>query len=104
MKEKDRGKRKSQQEAGVKEAVGTVFAKTLALPKDLVLNLPLVTLMGREEINIENYKSLAEYGDGRIRVNTTVGMLCIEGSGLYIKQITDEGLTVCGRMETLKYS
>lgn len=68
----------------------------LELPKEVLLNLPIVSLMGREELCIENYKGIVEYGQEKIRVNTGVGILKIEGKNLFLKQITSETITITG--------
>ena len=47
----------------------------LELPKEVILNLPLISLTGKEELIIENYKGIIEYGDEVMRVNTGIGVL-----------------------------
>ena len=75
----------------------------LALPKEIALNLPLLTATGREELNIENYKNLIEFTDTKIRIHTTTGMLTIEGQRLILKQITTEHVLVTGKIDGIKW-
>ncbi|MGL4790711.1 MAG: sporulation protein YqfC [Anaerotignaceae bacterium] len=77
--------------------------EVLELPKEAMLNLPLITLLGREEIIIENYKGVVEYGEDVIRINTGIGVLKIEGRGLNIKKITGESVTISGIFCSLIY-
>jgi len=73
------------------------------LPKEIVMNLPLISITGSEIVNIENYKGVIEYSEDRVRVNTTSGVLKIEGRELVLKQITAEEITVKGIITKLEY-
>lgn len=75
----------------------------LELPKEIVLNLPLITLTGNEELYIENYKGIIEYTEGKIRLNTACGILKIEGRNLFLREITAENIAVTGTLTKLEY-
>lgn len=75
----------------------------LDLPKEIVLDLPLISMIGKEEVTIENYKGLIEYSEGRIRVNTSIGVLKIEGKNLFFKQITTEYVFIIGTIISVEY-
>ena len=75
----------------------------LELPKEIMLNLPLVTVIGSEEVTIENYKSVIEYSQTRIRVNTSSGIFKIEGKNLTLKQITSEAVVITGIIGVMAY-
>lgn len=68
----------------------------LELPKEVLLNLPLISLTGREELTIENYKGIMEYGEEIIRVKTAAGIIKVEGKGLLLKQLTSECIVITG--------
>lgn len=73
-------------------------SEALELPKEVVLNLPLISIIGREEFCIENYKGIIEYSEEKIRINTASGILKIEGKNLNLRNITSESLTITGGM------
>jgi sporulation protein YqfC len=75
----------------------------LELPKEVMLNLPLITLIGNEEITIENYKGVMEYSSELIRISTSCGVIKIAGKKLSINQITSESLLISGRILEFKY-
>ena len=75
----------------------------LSLPKEVILNLPQVTLTGRQEISIENYKGIIEFTDTLIRINTRCGILLITGRNLRLKHINIEYIIVIGDIGKLKY-
>lgn len=75
----------------------------LELPKEVILNLPLISLIGKEELIIENYKGIIEYGDEVMRVNTGIGVLKIEGKELLLKQLTSECIVVTGKIKGILF-
>ena len=70
----------------------------LTLPKEITLDMPLIVMMGRDELNVENYKHLLEFSQTKIRVKTATGTLSIEGTALQLKQITAENLIITGHI------
>ena len=73
----------------------------LSLPKEIVLDLPLIMATGRSEVNVENYKNLLEFTETKIRIHTKVGPLTIEGQNLILKQVTTENILVAGTISGL---
>ncbi|MCI5679350.1 MAG: sporulation protein YqfC [Bacteroidales bacterium] len=79
------------------------MTEALELPKEIMLNLPLISFIGREEVSIENYKGILEYGEETVRVGTAAGVLRLTGRGLCIKQLSAECLVVTGRVEKMEF-
>ena len=77
--------------------------EALELPKEIMLNLPLISLVGREEVTIVNYKGILEYGEELVRIGTAAGVLRLTGSGLCLKQLSAECMVVTGRIENLSF-
>jgi len=77
--------------------------EALELPKEIVLNIPKLTLVGNGSLIIENYKGIIEYESEKVRVNTGSGMISITGKRLYIKEITSENLYIEGDIHTLEF-
>ena len=73
------------------------------LPKEIVYNLPILSLIGNEELSLENYKGVIEYSEERLRFNTSIGVLRIEGKKLFIKQITAESVAVTGVIGKIEF-
>lgn len=75
----------------------------LDLPKEIVLNIPLVTILGNEELNIENFKNIIEYSEDKIRLNTNCGIFKIEGENLAFKEISSEKILIIGKLHKLEF-
>ncbi|MDD4843994.1 MAG: sporulation protein YqfC [Anaerotignum sp.] len=78
-------------------------SEALDLPKEIILDLPLISLTGREEITVENHKGILTYGEESIRIGTKAGTLCIRGQGLGLKQLTGDVLVIRGKVATLEF-
>lgn len=79
------------------------MSELLELPKDIVLNVPKLTMVGSADLLIENFKGIIEYDNDRIRINTNSGIIKITGAGLRIKEITSEDLMVNGDISSLEF-
>lgn len=98
---KGREKKKAEKERKVK--LREKLSEALDLPKEVVLNIPKITMVGNGSLVIENYKGVMEYEDNRIRINTGSGVIKITGSGLSIKVITSESVLVDGAVSSLEF-
>ncbi len=86
-----------------REAISRAMAEFLEIPKDLVLDLPKVTIIGRNELYLENHKGIIEYGLERLRVNLSRGFLEVEGQKLEINVLMPEEMKITGEIKTIKF-
>ncbi len=75
----------------------------LELPKDLMLGASVLTVTGRGEALISNYKGILEYRDSFIRVQTKNCRIQISGAQLAINYYTNEEMKITGFIETIQY-
>ncbi len=90
-------------EKGSIEKIKNKIIKLFELPKEIVLNLPLISIIGNSEITIENYKGIVEYTQEKVRINTTSGIIKLHGRKLCIKQITGDCIKVTGLITAMEY-
>ena len=64
--------------------------------------LPLVEIFGSCRVLIENHCGVMFYEADKICVKSSQGCIFVHGSGLYIKRMTNELITVCGRISTVE--
>ncbi|MEY8428970.1 sporulation protein YqfC [Lachnospiraceae bacterium 48-42] len=79
------------------------IAEASGLPKDVVMGQPVVTVLGRMELNIENYRGIIEYTDALIRVQTKAGQIRITGKNLSVDYYTNDDMKLTGRIEAIEY-
>lgn len=77
--------------------------RSLDLPEEVMLNLPIAHVYGNKKIEIHNFKGLVEYTTEKIRINTSIGVLIIEGKSLEIKIMTTEELHIIGSIVQVSY-
>lgn len=76
----------------------------LELPKDIMLDLPRITMIGNLQLYIENHKGIIEYNKQRIRINTKDGIIRIIGKNLVIKTIVTEEILITGEIDQVEFS
>ena len=79
------------------------FHKFLELPKEVVSDIPKITVVGFEEVLIENYKSILEYEDYYIKINTHIGVVNINGFNLRLKEMTGDDIMVFGKIDRIDF-
>ena len=72
------------------------IAEGLALPKDVILDLPRVSLCGDKEIYIENHKGILQYTEAVIRIKMHDGIMNVYGERLRMIQMERDRLVVNG--------
>ena len=77
------------------------LSKFLEMPKEVVSNVPKITMLGFEEMIIENHKGILEYEEFYIRINSFIGIININGFNLRLNQLTDEAVSVTGKIESM---
>ena len=80
------------------------MADAANLPKDAVLGVPILTLTGHYEVNIENYRGILEYTEQLIRINVRSGQIRITGKSLEINYYTTTDMKITGKVEKIEYS
>lgn len=75
----------------------------LEFPEEISNNEPKITIIGFKKIMIENYKGILEYENFFVRLNTTIGVLNINGFNLSLNEMTDEDLIITGNIESIDF-
>ena len=52
---------------------------------------------------IEERLGILDYNETAVKVNTTIGIITIEGDGLYLESITDEGISIKGTIIRVEF-
>ena len=71
-------------------------------PKEVLLNLPKLTLIGDTQATLENHRGIIEYIPERIRINTSIGIFKICGENLMINSIMTEIIVITGKIASIE--
>lgn len=75
----------------------------LGLPRDVVLGDVLVSLIGRGQVNVENYRSILIYTDTLVKLQARNCKVLIHGSRLRIDYYTSEEMQISGQIGSLEF-
>jgi len=87
-----------------KEQIREKLASAASMPKDVVLGASVVTMLGRNEVSIENYRGIIEYTDTLIRVQTKSGQIRLTGKRLQVEYYTNDEMKITGAVHTLEFT
>lgn len=75
----------------------------LEMPKEIVFNIPKITILGFNEMLIENYKGILEYEEFYIKINTYIGVINVNGFNLKLNQMTEEDILIKGKIDSIDF-
>lgn len=75
----------------------------LGLPRDVILGDVLIHFVGREQVNVENYRSILIYTDTLIKLLTRNCKVVIHGNRLKIDYYTAEEMKITGCIGSLEF-
>ena len=75
----------------------------LELPKEISSMEPKLTIMGFNELLIENYKTILEYQEFYIRISTHIGIININGFNLTLNELRSDDILVNGKIESIDF-
>lgn len=86
-----------------KNQIREKMINSLELPKDLMLGAAILTVTGRREILIENYRGILTYEDSFIKIQTKNCRILISGMHLAIVYYTNEEMKITGLIQSIQY-
>ncbi len=75
----------------------------LEMPREVVSTDVKITILGFNEILIENYKNILEYEEVFIKINIFEGTINIHGFNLNLEQMTDDDIKVTGKIDSIDF-
>lgn len=75
----------------------------LDVPRNIVLKMPKVEIVGKNEIKIENHKGIIIFDTNEIKINTKLGVLRIEGANFNLLFMGGQTLVIEGSFKSLEY-
>lgn len=75
--------------------------RLLEMPQEVYTDTPKITIIGFNEMIIENFKGILEYEDYYIRINTSLGIVNINGYELKLENMTNDDIKVKGKVESI---
>ena len=80
-----------------------IIAEKFNLPRDIMLDLPKITIISDNEITIENHKGVVLFENKEVKINSNVGLISISGRDFEILFMGGSTLTLSGKFESVVY-
>lgn len=74
------------------------FINILEMPKEIILDLPKIVMVGNVQVFLENHLGIIEYTSEIIRAQTSLGEIKIHGHNLTLKNILPDEIVVEGKI------
>jgi sporulation protein YqfC len=87
------------EKGGFKAIISDLFE----LPREVVLDLPRLTMVGNVQIYLENHRGVIAYDENQVRIGVNNGEIIIRGGNLEIKNLVAEELLIKGAIEGIDY-
>lgn len=78
------------------------ITEVLEIPPEALLNIPKITIVGKEKVHVENYTALLDYKRESVRLKYEGGVIDISGRNFEIKAIGEENIVVLGKIDSVK--
>ncbi len=85
----------------MKKDIKKGLTNALEIPREVLSNVSVITIVGKNEVEIENYKSILEFGETRVVINAEKNVIEILGEKLTLKCVTNENVSVFGDVSSV---
>lgn len=73
------------------------------IPRELLLDMPKVIIVGNVEITVENHKGILTFDKDKVVINSNEGLINILGDSFEILFIGSDSLTLSGNFKSIDY-
>lgn len=79
------------------------LAEKLDIPRDVILNIPKIVIVGNDELTIENHQGILQFSDNFMRIKSNLGNIGIQGSDFEILFISGTTIVLSGVFKSVEY-
>ena len=76
--------------------------KILEIAQEVYSDVPKITIIGFNEMLIENFRAILEYEEFYIRISTYIGIININGYNLKLENMTNDDIKIKGKIESFE--
>ena len=78
-------------------------ADAWGIPKDVIMDMPRITVTGDREIYIENHRGIAGFDENSISISSGIGKITVYGADLTISAVRREDILISGNFKKIEY-
>ena len=72
-------------------------------PREVISDVPRLTLIGYERLHVEQHKGLIDYAPEAIAMRTACGLMRIAGAGMRFITYTAAEAVIVGRIDSISF-
>ena len=76
--------------------------KFLEIPKEIYSNDAKITIIGFDEVIIENFEGILDYKEFFVRIKTHNGIVNLNGYGFNLVNLSNADIKVTGKIESIE--
>ena len=76
---------------------------TEIFPREVISNVPRITLTGHERLHVEQHKGLVDYAREAFGLRTACGLMRIDGAGMRFITYTAAEALIVGRIDAISF-
>ncbi len=73
------------------------------IPEEIIQGLPIISMKGKQEIVINNYRGILEFSDNLIRIQSKIGLIKIIGSSFKVEYYNNDEMKISGNIISVVY-
>ena len=77
--------------------------RLLDLPEDMDATVPRITVVGREQMLVENLSGIRRCSEGEVLLLTGCGVIAVSGEKLLVKELGESRALIVGRLMRWAY-
>ena len=85
------------------EKIKKIAADVTMLPEDIVLKIPKITIVGMNEVTIENHNGIRKFQTEIVEINSKVWVISIKGNNFEILYISSHTIILSGIFKAIEY-
>ncbi|WP_085991870.1 sporulation protein YqfC [Oceanobacillus senegalensis] len=87
----------------LQQRIQSLLINSFALPSDVILELPRITVIGQIHVYIENHQGLATYSDTELKLKVNKGYVQIKGNSFVLKMMLPEEILLEGTITDITF-
>jgi len=87
----------------LRQRLKNVFIKYMALPSDIMLELPRITVIGDIHVYVENHQGLEVFTENELKLKAPKGYILITGTSFVLKMMYPAEILLEGTISDVKF-
>ena len=98
-----KAKKQEQEAEGKERPLRDKILRVSEFPRDVVMGMPVLNVLGQSELRLENYRGILEYTEEMVRILIKGGQIKVTGRVLQVVYYTNDEMKISGYIKSIEY-